>query len=187
MKTVRIAGVLLLALAACQTSPTRMPVETAGVDPAFSETGPKDVVVLPVDASQLIRDETERAAFPEDAMRESSRKYLIAKKSYAVPTADWTDDTLEAEGRGALDTDAILEIKMRQWDTSLLGPRGVIYAGADFRLLTPDGRRELWHYTCRDRQIPIPGPWGESAAAANAEMAARRLAEDALSRLPHRD
>jgi len=185
-----VAAILFAALfvPACQTAPNRYPVESGTINDDFAAAKIAEIVVLPVDSHGLqSKDVNEGQAFPKDAMRQMVRKYLVGTKSYAVPASAWVDDAMKNGATSSMETDAILEVRMEQWDTKFLAGRGVVYAGAAFQLKSARDNATLWTYRCTDRQIPVAGPLGASAIAANMRAAARRLTEDALSRLPRKN
>ncbi|MCA9320511.1 MAG: hypothetical protein KDB53_07240 [Planctomycetes bacterium] len=184
-----ILALPILFLGACQSAPERMPVEEFDGGDELRALAPTDIAVVAVDARATSRDDATVIfrEFPSDDLREAARHYLIERKSFAVPTSEWVDGTLARGGTADLETDAILEVTVDQWDTEFLAARGVIYAGAEFRLKSSDGKTTLWSYTCRDRQLPVKAPHGGSATHGNMSQAARRLAEDALSRLPRHE
>lgn len=178
-----LAAVLLTA--ACQSTEIRQPAEDFRAEPELSKANVADIVVMPIDLGPAVANEsTADRQMPARRMRKMIRGYLIERKHYAAPREVWIDDQLSTGGD--LDTDALLNVSVLQWDTSALEKRGVIYATANFELKTADGSRRLWHYTCRDYQLVVDGSHGGNAAAGNNISAARLLAETALSRLPRK-
>ena len=175
----------LMLLAACATNEIRQSDEDYRSEPELSRENVTDIVVMPIDLGPAVANETvvERQV-PARRMRKMIRGYLIERKHYAAPREVWIDDQLSTGSD--LDTDALLNVSVLQWDTSALERRGVIYATATFELKSADGRTRLWHYTCRDYQLVVDGPHGGNAAAGNNITAARLLAETALSRLPRK-
>ncbi len=183
----RIAILLLgvLVLAGCQTHEMRAADESWGAEPALDAAQVRDIVVLPLELSDEVAAESSvERQLPARKLRRMIRSYLIQRKHYAAPREVWIDERL-AE-KGGFDTDAVMNVSVSQWDTSELDRRGIIYASARFELKTADGSRELWHYNCKDYQLVVDtGHTGPAVRAGNL-MAARLLAETALSRLPRK-
>lgn len=178
-----LCGLMLAASLGCQSLPDRRPLEESLTDPAFHEANVADVVVLPVRAGTVVADDR----FPAYEMREMLRGYLIQEKDYAVPRAEWVDVEI-AEGQGGeLLTDALLEVSVDQWDSTVMATRGVIYASASFELRHGKDGRSLWTYRCEDLQIPVEEQIGlHRDPDSPMTVAARKLTATALSRLPRK-
>lgn len=181
--TAMFAGVLVV-VCGCRSTPIRHPVEESLTDPGYADAAVADVVVLPVRSGRVVVEDR----FPATDMREMMRAYLIQEKDYAVPRAEWVDVAIaEGKAESALETDALLEVSVDQWDSTALTSRGVIYATASFELRSGADGRALWTYRCEDLQIPVESPVGMSRETTSPmAAAARKLTVAALSRLPRK-
>ncbi len=180
-----IIAALLMFLSACQSPEIRHSDEDFRSTPDLTARNITEISVLPFEIGPAVASEsiTDRQ-LPARKMRRMVRGYLIERKNYAVPSATWIDDRLNESS--SLETDALLNVSVLQWDTSSLEKRGVIYATATFELKSPDGNTLLWRYSCRDFQLVVDAPYGGQAIGGNNLTAARLLAETALSRLPRK-
>ncbi|MFT7619154.1 MAG: hypothetical protein ACI97A_002804 [Planctomycetota bacterium] len=175
----------LMFLGACRTSEVRHSDEDYRAAEDLTSRNVTDISVLPIDLGPAVNGETAvDHQMPATKMRKMIRGYLIENKNYAAPQESWIDDQLATNAD--LDSDALLNVSVLQWDTSSLERRGVIYATATFELKSPNGDSLLWHYTCTDYQLVVDAPHGGQAIRGNNVAAARLLAETALSRLPRK-
>ncbi len=174
--------ILLLGVStACESAAPRDPSEAGKTSNQYRSASIRDIAVLAVENRVPEEDLPADKAFtfPEVEARHFMRRFLIDEKDYAVPTAGWVD----AQKASAIDTDAVLEFELSQWDSSRLHARGVIYAGGKFRLRSIKGV-VVWSFDCNDLQLAVSSPHGGRAADHNMRDAAAMLVKTALARLP---
>ncbi len=174
---ITLALATLLVLCACATT-QRSPNDETRLNPEFERGDVVDVAVVP---PKVASPDAERL---QQIFRQSLRKYLIDSKAYAVPRDSYVDRMIggrevtpevAVEASGA---DAILILGITQWDTSLLYPKGRIFAGGAITLYGPQG--VLWERTFRDFQVLSRSP---SVTAANRVDVVDKMIADLCAQL----
>jgi hypothetical protein len=181
----RPALLLACALAACATTPKgRQRIDEIRSDPAIATGEIVDLAVLPPDV-----DSTGRFPFGK-RMREAARKYLIDVKNYAVADDRFVDSSATLDEMRAspeamaerLGADAVLLIRVTQWEIQDLLSRGRVYAGGS---ATAYGQgKVLWERIFADWAIHAPGAVTPSNRAEMSDALAAILTHELLEKFP---
>jgi hypothetical protein len=183
-----VSAVVVLLATACESTGGRRPERVVEAVENFQTLRIVDVAVLPVKAVPAELSIPLRVAFREDVV-----KYLVDKKSYSVADLAYVDETLgpEAiaaagldEARGKLNEDAILTIRIDQWDDRFLISSERIHAGGEFALHASDTGVRLWRFAFRDEPISVSGRSAPADAQDLEREAVRKLIALAIDTLP---
>lgn len=164
---------LLAVAGACVSPQGERPVESTGFLPAsgLDQVNPADIAVEPVRVALL-----DGGQAPADGIREALYLGLINRLYSPLPLS-WVD--------GGGDFDAVLRVRVLEWDRSMLKYDGTILARAEARLVA-DGK-SLWAVELTRRlNRNISGTQRDDATKAEAS-AARHLATEILALLPSRN
>ena len=164
---------LLAVAAACVSPKGEGPVESTGFLPAsgLDQARPADIAVAPVRVTLL-----DGGQAPADAVREALYLGLIDRLYSPLPLA-WVD--------GGGDCDAVLQVRILEWDPSMLNYDGTIMARAEARLVAAGG--SLWAVELTRRlNRNTSGPMRDDPAKAEVSSA-QHLASEILALLPERN
>ena len=184
----RLAGSLALllaaSLAACNELPRRRGerVETAS-NAKLDEQRPVDVVVAPVENVTKSKD------VPLAAMREAFEKGLVRRR-YSPLATEYVDRRVvdASYTPGTLKEEAVLQVTIETWDTSLLESRGAVIVKARARLLDAKdpANGQLWSGAIDQRFDLNANRENFSTRTAMMQHACERIAEEVLAALPAR-
>jgi hypothetical protein len=171
-------------LASCNELPKRrgQAVETASTA-KLEERNPVDVVVAPVENVSGSKD------VPLASMREAFEKGLVRRR-YSPLATEYVDRRVvdATYTPGSLKEEAVLQVTIETWDTSLLDTRGALVVKARARML--DARDptngQLWAGSI-DHRFDLDAH-REKFATRNAmfQHACERIADEVLAALPAR-
>jgi hypothetical protein len=179
-------AVVLLAGAACQTSP----IAGGRPDPVLGETDvlvseqPAEIAVAPV------QNDSPNAQAPVGALRAALAKTLVDRLYSPLDLAYVDGNWIEASFRGTPAPDGLLVVSLTGWDTSRLVTVGRVEASADLLLFEGGSTagRLLWRTTVK-RSVDLAEGRGVPRGTFDqlAERAVERFATEALALLPARD
>lgn len=171
-------------LASCNELPQRRgeTVETTSTA-RLEEKRPVDIVVAPVENG------TGRKDLPLAAMREAFEKGLVRRR-YSPLATDYVDRRVvdASYTPGSLQEEAVLQVTIETWDTSLLETRGALIVKARARML--DARDptngQLWSGAIDHRFDLNADRESFSTRTAMLQHACERIADEVLAALPAR-
>ena len=179
-----LALVLVASLAACNELPHRRgeKVETAS-NAKLEQQKPVDVVVAPVENVTKSKD------VPLAAMREAFEKGLVRRR-YSPLATEYVDRRVvdASYTPGTLKEEAVLQITIETWDTSLLESRGALIVKARARLLDAKDptNGQLWSGSVDQRFDLNVNRENYSTRTAMLQHACERIADEVLAALPAR-
>lgn len=179
-----LALLLVATLAACNELPRRRGerVETTS-NAKLEQQKPVDVVVAPVENGTKSKD------VPLAAMREAFEKGLVRRR-YSPLATEYVDRRVvdASYTPGTLKEEAVLQVTIETWDTSLLDSRGALIVKARARLL--DARDptngQLWSGAIDQRFDLNVNRENFSTRTAMLQHACERIADEVLAALPAR-
>ena len=179
-----LALALLGLASACRTVPT---VPGAGVEVLYSGTlldaRPIDIVVAPIENS------SGSAEVPITALRSAFAKGLVKRRYSPLSLAYVDRQVVEASYTpGSLREDAVLQVVVQRWDTSLWESRGEIDVTMEAWMLdaASPGRAELWGGRLQERLLLAQELSHFGTQTALFDVVAERLATRMLEALPPR-
>ena len=181
--TVVTTVLVALLLGACESTEPRQPSVEQELAPEFRQQRVRDVAIIPPTGMQFIAPSGIELPTPE--ARYMMYIYMIRDRNYASPKPEWVDEKIASGAQTAtqFDSDGVLTLDLEQWDASMLGGNGSVYAGGTFKLIDRSGQ-VLWRYRCTDMRIVVPPPFGTENTLQNLRYAARRFVERCLDNLP---
>ena len=171
-------------LASCNELPQRRgeAVETASTA-KLEERRPVDIVVAPVENG------TGRKDVPLAAMREAFEKGLVRRR-YSPLATEYVDRRVvdASYTPGSLQEEAVLQVTIETWDTSLLDTRGALIVKARARML--DARDptngQLWSGAIDHRFDLQANRENFNTRTAMLQHACEQIADEVLAALPAR-
>lgn len=184
-RTLWMPCIAVVALASgCRTVPT---VPGAGVQVLYSgtlqEVRPVDVVVAPVEnasGSSEVPAEALRAAFGRNLVKRRYSPLALPYVDRQVVEASYTP--------GSLREDAVLQIVVQRWDTSLWESKGAIDVSVEAWMLdaAQPGRAELWGGRLEERLMLQQELSSFGSQTALFDVVAERIATRILEAMPPR-
>lgn len=174
---------LALPFAACNDIPKRKGASVDTVSPArFDTTLPTEVVVAP------IVNPSANATLPADVLRESFQHALVRRR-YSPLAIGYVDAKIvdAAYRPGSLQEEAVLEVTVERWDTSLWEMRGSLSVKLNVRLIDArkPGGADLWSGRI-DRRFDFATGEGVSDTSTRLARACDEIANEVLGALPAR-
>jgi len=186
-------AVLVIVTLGCRSIPEeRLPKEVSegGPTPELFERKPIDIAVLPPFTGR--RHEPKLAS----ALRAEVKSELIGKR-YSPIAFDAIDSKLGEfpdsreldvnDMRGNFDEDAILYIRLKQWDDDLLKEFQLMTLGVTFTLYDSRTGRVLWEHRIADRTTGLPSAGRDGDETTVFRTLASRTVSDAPASLPGKD
>ena len=179
-----LALLLVASLAACNELPKRrgQQVETAS-NAKLEQQKPVDVVVAPVENGTKSKD------VPLAAMREAFEKGLVRRR-YSPLATEYVDRRVvdASYTPGPLKEEAVLQVTIETWDTSLLESRGALIVKARARLLDAKdpASGQMWSGAIDHRFDLNANRENFSTRSAMMQHACEKVAEEVLAALPAR-
>jgi len=177
-----LAGALVSS--ACNELPRRRGESVQAVSSGkLDEKNPVDIVVAPVENA------TGSKSVPLAALREAFQDGLL-RRHYSPLALDYVDrKVVDATYQpGALQEEAVLQVKVETWDTSLLDSRGALKVKVHARLIDAEsqGAVQLWSGFI-DHRFDLDGARERfSTRQALLEYASEQIASEVLAALPAR-
>jgi hypothetical protein len=171
-------------LASCNDLPKRrgQAVETASTA-KLDQKRPVDIVVAPVENGTGHKD------VPLAAMREAFEKGLVRRR-YSPLATEYVDRRVvdATYTPGSLQEEAVLQITIETWDTSLLETRGALVVKARARMLDAKdpANGQLWSGAIDHRFDLQANREHFSTRTAMLQHACEKVAEEVLAALPAR-
>lgn len=182
--TIVLVASIACGVAACNDLPQRRgeAVETTSTA-KLEEKRPVDIVVAPVENGTGLKD------VPLAAMREAFEKGLVRRR-YSPLATEYVDRRVvdASYTPGSLQEEAVLQVTIETWDTSLLETRGALIVKARARML--DARDptngQLWSGAINHRFDLQADRESFSTRSAMLQHACERIADEVLAALPAR-
>jgi hypothetical protein len=181
---VTVACLVSLALG-CQDLPHRPrghDVQVVGAQ-GLSQVNPNDIAIAPVEVADA------DAVVPEQELRTAFQKALIERRYSPLALEEVDRHVIDAAYRaGELREDAVLQIVIDRWDTSLWNTSDQIDAAVSVRLLDARGTAgaPLWEAKLERILHAYEAPGGSTSTLPVLQRICDRFAGDLLAALPLR-
>ena len=183
-RTSLLALTCAAALAACNELPRRRGESVQTVSSGkLEKRNPIDLVVAPIENAKGNK------SVPLASLREAFQKGLVRRR-YSPLALEYVDRKVvdAAYTPGSLKEEAVLQVTVESWDTSLLDTRGALIVKAHARLVDAENptNGQLWGGFI-DHRFDLEGVREQfSTQAALLEYACGQIAEEVLAALPAR-
>lgn len=190
--TLLAAFALAFVVIGCQAAPKEMPESRSegGPSSALFERQPIDIAVLPVYTGRKFEPSLAKA------LRGTVKDELLDKR-YSPVSFDSIDsklgdfpDSRELDlhtMRGNFDEDALLYVRLDQWDDSMLSKHQFMLVGLTFTLYDSRTGSQLWTHRVTDRSMRMPSPNRPEGDKTTEGYIASQLVSEALATLPTKD